>query len=43
MANHRVTVKQLKNHFAYSWWKYLLLLLPTNVVMPYNMQELTHF
>lgn len=26
MANHRVTVKQLKNHFVYSWWKYLLML-----------------
>lgn len=26
MANHRITIKQLRNHFAYSWWKYLLML-----------------
>lgn len=26
MANHRISIAQLKNHFTYSWWKYLLLL-----------------
>lgn len=24
MANQRLTKKKLKNHFAYSWWKYAL-------------------
>lgn len=26
MANHRISVGQLKTHFVYSWWKYLLVL-----------------
>ena len=24
MADNRITKKRLKNHFAYSWWKYAL-------------------
>ena len=24
MANQRLTKKKLKNHLAYSWWKYAL-------------------